>query len=421
MSHGRKITCAGFKRSLLPLLPLLGLCAIPHGLSAPTNPAAAYQAKREHAATLFNQGKRLEALPLLQELVKANPRDGQMPVALAACLVEHAATLSDPEAAGKERLQARELLEQARDLGNSSTLALNLAELLNKLPSSGALEFSDNPGVQEAMLAGEAAFSRRDFDLAIKNYSKALELDPGNYAAALFIANSYDKGNHFRAACEWYERAIRQDPDIETAYRYYADMLAKEGDMAGARKLLIHAAVAEPYNRMVWRELRAWAALNNTHINEIFVAVPAPVKAQPLGFREPPEIAAVWQAYRNVSGRWQSGGDQFKKHFPEAKEYRHSLLEESEGLAAAATLLKRLSENEKTVDLVRNDPNASLLLRLYEARLIEAYILFSLGDRGTAQDYLGYRAKHRDKLDEYLDKFVVPPGNRPPPPVRPGA
>jgi tetratricopeptide (TPR) repeat protein len=421
MSHGRKITCAAFKRSFFPLLPLLGLCAIPHGLIAQSSSDAAYQAMREHAAELFNQGKRLEALPLLQELVKANPRDGRMLVALAACLVEHAATLSDQEAAGKERLQARDVLEQARDLGNSSTLALNLSELLNKLPSNGALEFSDNTGVEEAMLAGEAAFSRRDFDLAIKNYSKALELDPRNYAAALFIANTYDKESQFRPASAWYERAIRQDPNIETAYRYYADMLAKEGDMAGARKLLIHAAVAEPYNRMVWRELRDWATLNDTHINEIFVAVPAPVKAQPRGFREPPEISAVWQAYRNVSERWENGGDQFKKHFPEAKEYRHSLPEESAGLTAAATLLKKLSEDEKTVDLVRNDPNASLLLRLYESRLIEAYVLFSLGDRGTAQDYVGYRAKHRDKLDEYLDKFVVPPGNRPPPPVRPGA
>jgi len=47
-------------------------------------------------------------------------------------------------------------------------------------------------------------------------------------------------------------------PTWKTAYRYYADMLAKQGDMAKARIMLIHAAVAEPYNRTVWRELHAW-------------------------------------------------------------------------------------------------------------------------------------------------------------------
>ena len=40
--------------------------------------------------------------------------------------------------------------------------------------------------------------------------------------------------------------------DAETAYRYYADMLAKHGDMGKSRSMLIHAAVAEPYNKIVW-------------------------------------------------------------------------------------------------------------------------------------------------------------------------
>jgi tetratricopeptide (TPR) repeat protein len=376
-------------------------------LSAQATGDVAYQTMRQKASDLFSQGKRLEALPLLEELVKANPKDDQMLVALAACLVDHAATLSDQDAAGKERLRARDLLEQAWKLGNYSKLALNLSEILKRLPESGAIKFSDNAQVEKAMEAGEAAFSSRNFDEAVKDYSKALELDHKNYMAALFIGNAYDRQTQFSLGAEWYERAIQIDPDIETAYRYYADMLAKEGDMSKSRTMLIHAAVAEPYNQIVWRELQAWATLNHTHINEILVAVPGPIEDQPKGFQQPREISDVWQAYRGVSAKWKQG-DEFKKHFPDETDYRHSLPEEAEALTAAAIVAEKLAQDKKTAGLVAKDPNINRLFKLYEANLIEAYVLFSLGDQGIAKDYKPYREKNRAKLEAYLDKFVVP-------------
>src|SRR5215470_910390 len=68
-------------------------------LRAQTAPDATYQAERRRAADLFQEGKRLEALPLLEKLVKANPKDPEMLVDLAAALADHAA-LGDREAAG---------------------------------------------------------------------------------------------------------------------------------------------------------------------------------------------------------------------------------------------------------------------------------------------------------------------------------
>jgi hypothetical protein len=50
-----------------------------------------------------------------------------------------------------------------------------------------------------------------------------------------------------------------------------------------------------------------------------------------------------------------------------------------------------------------------LLLKLHEAGVLEPYVLFRLGDEGIAKDYADYRSQHRDKLEEYMDKFVVPP------------
>lgn len=384
---------------------VVNLCLVP-GVVAQTRADAAYDAKRQKAENLFREGKRLEALPLLEELVKTNPEDDAMLVALAACLVDHAATLSDQETAGKERLRARDLLDKAWDLGNTSTLAMNLSQLLKQLPESGTIKFSDNPQVEQAMRAGEAAFTRRDFDEALKNYSNALELEPNNYSAVLFTANTYDKQNEWAKGAEWYERAIQLEPNVETAYRYYADMLAKQGDMAKARIMLIHAAVAEPYNRIVWRELHAWATVNHTRINEVYISVP--IEEKNIQAPGSPDISRVWRTYHEVRANWQKGG-QFKKHLPEEKEYRHSLPEESEALTAAARVLKEIEPDKEVSELVTSDQSLSLLVTLCQAGLIEPYVLFSLGDAGIARDYDSYRAKSRQKLEEYMDKFVVPP------------
>lgn len=390
-------------------LMLLSLSAAAPYTVAQSAPDATYATRRQKASDLFDQGKRLEALPLLEQLAKENPKDDQILVALAACLVDHAATLTDAQAAGKERLRARDLLDQAWQLGNTSTLAMNLSELLKKLPETGAIKFSDNPQVEQAMEAGEAAFSQRNFDEALKNYNKALELDPKNYTAALFIGNTYDKQNQFAKGAEWYERAIQLDPNIETAYRYYADMMARIGDMGKARTLLIQAAVAEPYNRMVWRELHAWATLNNSKINEVYIGVPAAAAKGVPGVRQDaPEISAIWQKYLKIRESWGKGGE-FKKHFPRETAYRHSLDEETAALEATAKEAERLSADGKTSALINNDPGLSLLLKLDRAGLVQPYVLYSLGDSGIARDYASYRARHRDKLQEYMEKFVVPP------------
>jgi tetratricopeptide (TPR) repeat protein len=285
---------------------------------------------------------------------------------------------------------------------------MNLMQLLRQLPASGAIKFSDDPRVEQAMRAGEAAFSRRDFAEALKNYAKALELEPANYSAALFTANTYDRQNEFKKGAEWYRRAIQLDPNVETAYRYYADMLAKEGAMGEARAMLILAAVAEPYNRIVWRELRAWATITGIRINEIYIGVPGEQKLQQASDDQPsPVVSAVWQAYHKVRATWQKG-DEFKNRFPEEKAYRHSLPEETEALTAAAKVLEGMQGDKRTGELMASNRTLGLLLDLHQAGLIEPYVLFSLGDAGIARDYAAYRARSRDKLEEYLNKFVVP-------------
>lgn len=393
-------------RGFLVLVLLLHTCTAAYPQQASPDSAA----KRQRALELFTQGKRLQALPLLEDLVSANPKDDEVMVALAASLVDHAATLTDDKAAAAERFRARDLLDQSWKLGNTSPLALNLLEFLQQLPLNGTIEFSKDPRVQQLIQAGEAAFARRDFDEALKNYARAHELEPTNYSAALFSGNIFDRQNNFAKAAEWYQRAIQIDPNIETAYRYFADMLAKQRDLAGARKMLLQAAVAEPYNRAVWRELHAWAILSGSKINTVYVNVPPPTDKSSdssTGLEQKSAVSVAWESYRAVRERWSQSGE-FTRHFPREERYRHSLLEESEALRAAATKLVTLRSNLDTAALVDHDAAATQLLKLYDAGLIEPYVLFSLGDAGIAKDYAAYRETNRVKLENYMDQFVAP-------------
>ena len=391
------------RRLFLPPAVLLFAC-LP--LTALSTPDSSDQPTRQQVLALFTEGKRLDALPYLEDLAQKNPQDSDVLVALAASLVEHAATLGDANQAAQERFRARDLLQKAWRLGNTSPLAENLRQLLQELPANGAIEFSADPAVGQAMNAGEAAFARRDFAAALKNYAAALQLEPTNYSAVLFTANTYDKKNDFTRAAEWYERAAHMDPNIETAYRYYADMLARRGNMAKARSLLIQAAVAEPYNRIVWREIRAWAFINKTAFNLVYVGIPLPPQ-DTHSAQGPAALSPAWQAYYAVKSDWKKGG-RFARQFPREAQYRHSLAEESEALRAAAQVLQKLNRDTRTVKVVTDNPTADLLLKLYESGLMDPYVLFSLGDEGIAKDYLAYRAGNRDKLETYMDKFVMP-------------
>jgi tetratricopeptide (TPR) repeat protein len=374
---------------------------------------AAYASARQKAMELFQENKHLEALPIFEDLAGKKPNDRSVLVGLGVCLVSHSATLEDQDAAAKERVRARSLLLKAKELGETSALMENV---LQTVPEDGVLKYTDSPADQ-AMRAGEAAFSRRDFQEAIKQYSRVMELDPKRYTAPLFIGDTYYTEKDSAKAAEWYERAIQLDPNRETAYRYYADMLLKNGEIEKSRTRFIQAVVAEPYNPITWRGLDYWAKANKLQLIGVHITVSIGVTQKDeknttitIDPNEPEETSAIWLAYGLTKASWR--GDRFKKEFPKEKQYRHSLAEEAEALASAATVWTELSQSKdkkKQVSAAPKDPNLVTLLKLYHAKMIEPYILINGADQDIAKDYADYREKNRAKLEQYLSEFVVPP------------
>ena len=395
------------------LLVVIAACSfvICSGVHAQTGEG---DANRKKAFELFRQDKELEALPLFEELALRSPDDRDILLGLGVCLVSEAATLDDQDAAAKERVRARQVLLKAKKLGNKAPL---LENILQMIPEDGVVKYETTPADQ-AMRAAEAAFAKRDFEEAIKNYSKVLEYDPKNYGAVLFIGDAYFAEKDWAKAGEWYQRAIDLDPNKETAHRYYADMLMKNGEVEKSRTRFIQAVVAEPYNPITWRGLQGWATANKLPpLNRVHVDTPNNVSQTgeksitiTMDPKEPQETSTLWLSYGLAKAKWH--GDEFKKHFPAEKQYRHSLAEEAEALTLAATVWTEVNESDKKKKKATSppkDPNLVLLLKLYQAKMIEPYVLLNAADDGIAHDYAGYREKNRDKLEQYLSEFVVPP------------
>lgn len=368
---------------------------------------------RQRAFELFKQDKHLEALPLFEELAAASPNDRDVLLGLGVCLVAESTTLDDEKAAAKERVRARQVLLKAKELGNTAPL---LENLLQTIPEDGVVKYEKTPADQ-AMRAAEAAFARRDFEEAIKNYTKVLEYEPKNYGAVLFIGDSYFAEKDWAKAGEWYQKAIDLDPNKETAHRYYGDMLLKNGEVAKSRTRWIQAVVAEPYNPITWRGLQYWATANKLQLKRVHVDTPNNVSQAgeknitiTVDPKEPQETSILWLGYGLTKASWHGG--EFKKHFPAEKQYRHSQAEEAAALTTAAAVWTETNESgkkKKQASAAPKDPNLILLLKLYQAKMIEPYVLLNAADDGIAQDYPGYREKNREKLEQYLSEFVVPP------------
>jgi tetratricopeptide (TPR) repeat protein len=368
---------------------------------------------RQRAFELYKQGKHIEALPLFQVLALKSPDDRDVLLGLGVCLVSEAATLDDQNAASKERIRARQVLLKAKKLGSTAPL---LENLLQMLPEDGVGKYENTPADQ-AMRAAEAAFARHDFEEAIKSYSKVLEYDPKNYSAVLFIGDTYFAEKDWAKAGEWYQKAIDLDPNKETAHRYYADMLLKNGEAEKSRTRFIQSVIAEPYNPITWRALQAWATSNKLQLKRVHIDTPNNVSQTgeknitiTMDPKGSPETSTLWLTYGLTKAAWH--GDEFKKHFSAEKQYRHSLAEEVEALTTAATVWIEVNESEKNkkkTSAATKDPNLVLLLKLYQAKMIEPYVLLNAADEGIAQDYPSYREKNRDKLEQYLSEWVVPP------------
>ena len=369
------------------------------------------------ANALWNAGKHIEALPLYEQLAKAHPEQWLYQERLAVALGNRAMQEADADKIRGLLTRAKDAAQQAVKDNSPDIFVQNTA---NMDIDAEVASLAVTPGSPRALfIEGEKLFSKGDYAGAMEKYADAAAADPKMYEAALYAGDAAFANQDLTNAGMWFAKAIAIDPNRETAYRYWGDAILKLGfDSYSAKTKHIDAIVAEPYNRLSWQGIQNWARIEKAIVSAPKIVRPAGPKVDP---KNPNNLnitidssltddkknpgASAWVMYSLARAAYR---DQFKKEFPDEKEYRHTLKEESMALHAVAEgIANQKIPPDKLDESLRN------IVELDKAGMLDGWILISGADQGIAQDYAAYRKDHWKLLHDYIDRFVVHGGGNP--------
>lgn len=402
---------------------LLNVCL---GMIAALAPSVVISARpqdpseRQRALELYEANNLVAALPLLERVAAANPNDAVILSRLGFALYANSVDVKDPALRQKMRERARNTLLRSQSLGDNSNLTRMALDALSA-PDGTQIPFSEIKAAELAIREGEAAFMRGDMSKAIAAYKRALESDPQLYDAALYAGdaeykqanNSTDpqyRSDHFDAAGIWFAKAIAINPDRETAYRYWGDALEAQGKINEARDKFVDAIVAQPYTRNSFVGLTQWAGRHKVALGHPKIEPPNSTRTEngktTLSI-DPKTLNSNdgsnnWLTYDLTRIAWSKAD--FFKNYPEEKVYRHSLKEESAALRMVAEAAAKDLKSGKVRSLEASLDN---LIKLNDAGLLEAFVLFARPDEGIVRDYVAYRRNNREKLRRYWLEVVI--------------
>jgi tetratricopeptide (TPR) repeat protein len=392
---------------LVFLLFSLSVPLTSHPVQAQTNESTA-ELKRQ-ATKLIEQNKFTEALPLLEKIATLEPKDGETQFFLGFALIGQAINTKDDATRKALRVRARNSFIKAKQLGFSEP---RLDALITGLPEDGsdAPAYSSNPQADALMQEGEALFSQGKPDEALKKYQQALELDAKLYHAALYSGDIYLQKQDFTQAEIWYQKAIAIDPNKETAYRYSATPLMKQGKTDAARDRYVEAFITEPYNRFALAGLIQWSRVTQTKLDHPRIDIPTDISFDEKGNAKinldastlvggTDDGSFAWISYGVARSNWRK--EKFAKTFPNEKVYRHTLAEEADALRS---VISTAISDKRTKTL---NPSLATLKKLDEDGLLEAYVLMARPDEGIAQDHPAFLKQNRDKLRRYVIQYVI--------------
>jgi tetratricopeptide (TPR) repeat protein len=366
-----------------------------------------YEAKRERATLLLESGKFLEALPMFEKLSAEKPNDAEVIFGLGFSLFVKAQGEKDADVRKQGRAHARTVLVRAKELGYKRALLDAMLESLK--PDGEATEsFSKIEEADRAMHEGEAAYIGGDLDQALAHYQRALQLDPQLYLAALFAGDMYNKNGQPERADEWFAKAIKIDPNRETAYRYWGIGLMRRNKTIEARDKFIDAYISSPSDKLAVNGLVEWADHSGITLAHPVVTIPtgvSPMENGKITITVDPKASSSWMIYGITRAAWTVNANaKFYAAHPDEKTYRHSLREEAEALRRVAEAASGDLKSGKTKSL---DSSLANLVKINEAGLLEAYILLARADEGIAKDYYGYLKTDREKLRRYVLEIVM--------------
>ncbi len=381
------------------LIALLMVTALPHSSAA----RSVNSDDLQQAIALSGAKKYAAASAIFAQWLDQNPDDTDILFHSGFTLHLQAEAEPNNKRSRKLHLIAYERLTKAHKLGCKEAL---LPALLNAYDTDGkplSREFSSSKEAQALMQKGEKAFGSGKLNDALAFYQRALDQDPRNYHATLFIGDIHFNRGQYDDAITWFEKAASIQPHIETAHRYCGDAYAKTKRPQEALGKYIDAFIADPYNRIPFEMLKRWAAQNQVYLKRRAINLPVTsveIKDKEMSIGCDPSDGALVLLYSLARGKWLS--EERTAFFGEDSTPRHSLPEERSGLEAVLTFADEASGEEFKAELSKWKSAIDTLREVKKAGLLDTFILLDRANQGIAQDYSAYRETNRAELVRYI-------------------
>jgi tetratricopeptide (TPR) repeat protein len=391
----------------LRLLPLVSAQALNAStLSPPPTGATSADPDRQEALRLYKEHKLADAAEWWQKVVIKYPDDVEAHEALGASLLNRADLQSAGSKKQSDRVAARAELVRARELGDKSDLC---RALLSTIPEDGReVRFLNYQTLLTILPIGQPP-TQRGLEIA-GEYAFATEHEDFSYLVAERIGLDYAQLKQWNKAEEWYARALQIKPDDQSIYGNWVETLVSAGKMKEAREKLIQGLLISD-GTYINVPLAMWLRANHLELKKINIKVPYEYPTGKTGTMivvDPAWLGKndgrdAWLMYPRKRRLWKN-----EKYFNEFHVigYRHSLAEEMDALSQ---VVAAFNESLAKGDVKEPDPALVLLSRFQAEGLLEAFILLVERDTDVNLEYFRYLSKHRDKLMEFADKYIVPP------------
>lgn len=329
----------------------------------------------------------------------AHPHDVRG-LAAHAVLLNNRAAVAEPETAQALRRKARAFAAAAIQGGSQDLLMPLLLDQIREDGSLVKIVHSVHKAADDLIAQGEREFARGATDAALAAYLEAWEIDPRSDHAAVFIGDVHFVRKDYDVAIEWFDRAIALRPSNETAHRYRGDALMRLRRTNDARESYISAVIADPYNRITRSMLPQWAAQTRQKFFTPDTSFPRgqlTVKDGKIQLGYNPADGHLSVAYLISRASYLEKGGKI------TASYRHGLEEEAHGLRSTLQIATEIRGAAETADeLNRHASSIEFLQRLVDTDLIEAHILLDRSDEGIVHDYAAYRDAHPERLRSYI-------------------
>lgn len=361
---------------------------------------------RQEALRLYKEHKLADAAEWWQKVVVKYPADMDAHEALGASLLNRADLQSDGSKKQSDRLVARAELVRAKELGDKSDLC---TALLSTIPEDGReVRFLNYQTLLTIVPIGHPP-TQRGLEIA-GEYAFATEHEDFSYLVAERIGLDYAQLKQWNKAEEWYARAMQLKPDEQSIYGNWVEALVSAGKMKEAREKLIQGLLVSD-GSYINLPLNMWLNANHLKLKKIDVKVPYEYptgKTATMIVVDPAWLGKndgrdAWLMYPRTRRLWKN-----EKYFNEFHMigYRHSLAEEVDALSQ---VVAAFNESLAKGNVKEPDPALMLLSRFQAEGLLEAFILLVERDTDVGGEFFLYVAKHRDKLMEFADKYIIPP------------